>query len=183
MKTKSPKHDISNKISYLHWIVLVCLAIMGIALGYGSGMISQLRSTTSNEVRAHPNKVFITRQTLDRSGMYVKASYKSDATADNIRPQQSPSKASKELQTRRNSVFKERHRSADTFSSVQPYTRQKRTNSQNDLGVATLLSDSKILAPFSSSETLDKNWQKFAVKVRPDGRPMIAVVFDDLGVI
>lgn len=156
-------------------VILVALALMGLAIGYGFGFVFK-PSPAPPAVKSEPARA-VKRQSAPLASTSNEKKAKLDAKAptlplgnvvlpENVLPKiEGPVRAYEEALPKEVIVTVERL----GVPKASPAEAQPSTPVEQ--------------AAVSPAEaTTSKAWHKFAVPVTPDGRPMIAVVFDDLGI-
>ena len=156
-------------------VILVALALMGLAIGYGFGFVFKL-SPAPSAVNGEPSRA-VKRQSAPLASTFNEKKAKLNATAptlplpnvvlpENVSPQiEGPVRAYEEALPKEVVVTVERLSVPQASPAEAP---------------PSTAVEKAAVSP--AEATTSKAWHKFAVHVTPDGRPMIAIVFDDLGI-
>ena len=172
----SSKRDICNKIIKVQKIGIFVFALLGLEAKYGPSAAVELDFHLNNSLQPIPKN-------LNLIGSY---DYKlsQDISLRSLQsqvPTQIVDLQAEGTQSFKNPVFAEIRASARRAKSTM-YSGTSQTNKTRDFLKRISFDQPKPVAGMSNPKTTIKTWEKFAVPVQPDGRPMIAIVFDDLGI-
>ena len=178
MSLLSPKKNKVTKTSLRYQITLLSITIVGLLTGYGLGCDlkaywPETKDTQPQNDYQNIIEEFRTQQDRNQQSLYFQTLLPSNAEqleTDDLQ-------ISNEVSLKKNSIFV-RNFSIANKSSQFPKVQQKKRETEQ-------ASPSKHNTPLpvtSAPPISTKNWKKYAVPAKPDGRPMVAIVFDDLGI-
>ena len=168
----SLKRDIFNNIIKFQKIGIFVFALLGLEAKYGPSIAVELNFHLNNSSQPNPRNPNFIRNSDYKSPQNISlGSFQIQAAVQRVdlKVKGTPSLTKPIFGTVRQA------KSAMYLGSLP-------INKKRDFLKSISFNEQKPVIARSNPETTIKTWEKFAVPVQPDGRPMIAIVFDDLGI-
>ena len=172
----SLKRDIFNNIIKFQKIGIFVFALLGLEANYGPSIAVELNFYLKNSSRPIPRNPNFIRNNDYKSPQNINlGSFQIQAPVQiiDLKVEGTPSLKQPKFGKIKVPVWRAK-------STIYPVSLP--INKKQDFLKSISFNEPKPVIATSDPETNIKTWEKFAVPVQPDGRPMIAIVFDDLGI-